>query len=56
MDPTDLGSLDENDPQSVARLMKKMGKELGEDVSEIEETMMAEASESGDTSDQTSSL
>ena len=56
MDPTDLGSLDENDPQSVARLMKKMGKELGEDVSEIEESMMTESSESEDTSNHTNSL
>jgi putative FmdB family regulatory protein len=31
-DPSSLGGLDENDPQSVARWMKKMGREMGEDV------------------------
>jgi len=31
-----LGGLDESDPRSVARLMKKMGQELGEDVSDVE--------------------
>jgi putative FmdB family regulatory protein len=30
-DPSALGGLDENDPRSVARLMKKMGAEMGED-------------------------
>ena len=30
-DPSSLSGLDENDPASVARWMKKMGKELGED-------------------------
>lgn len=32
-DPSKLGDLDENDPRSVARLMKKMGKEMGEEFS-----------------------
>ena len=31
-DPSNLGGLDENDPKSVARWMRKMGKEMGEDV------------------------
>jgi putative FmdB family regulatory protein len=31
-DPSKLGSLDENDPKSVARWMKKMGKEMGEEM------------------------
>jgi putative FmdB family regulatory protein len=31
-DPSNFGDVDENDPQSVARFMKKMGKEMGEDV------------------------
>ena len=35
-DPAALGGLDESDPRSVARLMKKMGQELGEDVSDVE--------------------
>ncbi len=30
-DPSTFSGLDENDPGSVARWMKKMGKELGED-------------------------
>src|SRR5262245_18095796 len=33
-DPGNLAGLDENDPQSVARLMKKMGREMGEDMGE----------------------
>ena len=28
----DAGGLDENDPKSVARMMKKMGREMGEDL------------------------
>jgi putative FmdB family regulatory protein len=31
-DPSALGGLDENDPKSVARFMRKMGKEMGEDM------------------------
>ena len=31
-DPSSFSGLDENDPGSVARWMKKMGKELGEDL------------------------
>jgi putative FmdB family regulatory protein len=30
-DPSHFGDVDENDPQSMARFMKKMGKEMGED-------------------------
>ena len=30
-DPSKWGDLDEKDPKSVAKLMKRMGKELGED-------------------------
>ena len=32
-DPSSFGDLDENDPKSVARMMRKLGKEMGEDVS-----------------------
>ena len=32
-DPSKLGDIDENDPKSVARMMKKMGQEMGEDFS-----------------------
>src|SRR5712692_9448685 len=31
-DSSSFGDLDENDPQSVARFMKKMGKEFGDDL------------------------
>jgi putative FmdB family regulatory protein len=30
-DPSAMGNIDENDPKSVARFMKKMGQEMGED-------------------------
>ena len=33
-DPSSFSGLDENDPGSVARWMKKMGKELGDDFSD----------------------
>mgnify|MGYP002400439771 FL=1 len=56
MDPTNLGNLDESDPKSVAGLMKKMGKEMGEDTSEIEEAMMADSSADGEAIDQMDSL
>jgi putative FmdB family regulatory protein len=38
-DPSSLSGLDESDPASVARWMKKMGREMGEDISgeEIEQ-------------------
>lgn len=41
-DPSRLGDVDENDPQSVRRWMKRMGKELGEDAEDLE-PMMEEA-------------
>ena len=46
-DPSKFGDLDENDPKSMGRFMKKMGREfgdeLGEDVDQIiEETMEEE--------------
>jgi putative FmdB family regulatory protein len=48
-DPSRLGGLDENDPKSMMRWMKKMGQEMGEDLGEedmdamIEEAMEEEA-------------
>ncbi len=30
-DPSAMGGVDENDPRSVARFVKKMGREMGED-------------------------
>jgi len=32
-DPSRMGDIDENDPKSVARMMKRMGKEMGEEFS-----------------------
>jgi putative FmdB family regulatory protein len=31
-DPGEWGDVDENDPRSMARMMRKMGKEMGEDL------------------------
>jgi len=39
-DPASFGDLDENDPRSVARFMRKMSDEAGEDMgSEFEEVV-----------------
>jgi len=39
-DPSSLAGLDENDPQSMARWMRKMGQETGEDLGpEFDEVM-----------------
>ena len=42
-DPSQIGDLDENDPRSVARWMKKMGGEVGDDVGEDWDQMVDEA-------------
>jgi len=44
-DPDALSGLDENDPESMQRFMKKMGDEMGEDLGDD----MAEAMDSADT-------
>ncbi|HZS32179.1 MAG TPA: zinc ribbon domain-containing protein [Methylomirabilota bacterium] len=44
-DPSGLGDLDEEDPKSVARWMKKMGSELGEDAGEDWDDAVDEALE-----------
>jgi hypothetical protein len=49
---SDFGDLDENDPASVARLMKKMGKEFGDDLGEdfdsaVDEAMSEAAEDEG---------
>jgi putative FmdB family regulatory protein len=50
-DPSALAGFDENDPKSIARLMKKMGGELGEDMpGDIDE--MAERLEAGENPEQ----
>ena len=42
-DSADMGDLDENDPGSVARFMKKMGKEFGDDLGDDFESAVDEA-------------
>ena len=44
-DPSRLGDFNEDDPSSVARLMKKMGEEMGEDFGDDIEEAMEDASE-----------
>jgi putative FmdB family regulatory protein len=44
-DPSHYGDLDENDPRSVARFMKKMGQEMGEDLGDDLDAAMDEAME-----------
>jgi hypothetical protein len=42
-DASSLGDLDENDPGSVARFMKKMGKEFGDDMGDDFDAAVDEA-------------
>jgi len=43
-DPSSLGDLNEDDPQSVARWMKKMGSEMGEDLGDdVDQALEEEA-------------
>jgi putative FmdB family regulatory protein len=42
-DPSNFGDVDENDPQSMARFMKKMGQEMGEDLGEDFDAAMEES-------------
>ena len=44
-DPAKWSSLDENDPNSMVKLMKKMGKEMGEELGEDYDQMIEEAEE-----------
>lgn len=46
-DPCRLGDLDENDPRSMTRWVKRMGKELGEGMGEDFDQMVEEAIEEG---------
>lgn len=51
-DPSRMGDVDENDPKSVARMMKRMGKEMGDEFSGPEFDEAVEALESdGDLGD-----
>ena len=47
-DPSALGSLDENDPKSMARWMRRMGSEMGDEVAGEDFDEMVEQMESGD--------
>jgi len=47
-DSSSLGDLDENNPASVARFMKKMGREFGDDLGDDFESAMDEAMEEGE--------
>lgn len=42
-DPSSMGDIDENDPRSVARFMKKMGGEMGDEGGEDFDQMVDEA-------------
>jgi len=46
-DPSSLDGLDEKDPKSMARWMRKMGKELGEDAGEDFDEMVDELEAGG---------
>jgi putative FmdB family regulatory protein len=52
-DPSSYGDLDENDPRSVARFMKRMGQEMGEDFGDdldaaVEESLAEEGAGEGE--------
>jgi hypothetical protein len=46
-DPSSLAGLDENDPKSMARFMRKMGREMGEDLGGEDFDQMVDEMESG---------
>src|SRR2546427_11696372 len=50
-DPGSLSGLDENDPKSMARWMRKMGKEMGEDLSGEDFDQMVDEMEAGNMPD-----
>jgi len=50
-DPSSLSGLDENDPKSMARWMRKMGKELGEEFSGDDFDQMVDEMETGNLPD-----
>jgi hypothetical protein len=47
-DSASFGDVDENDPGSVARFMKKMGREFGDDMGEDFESAVDEAMAEGE--------
>jgi hypothetical protein len=46
-DPSNFSGLDENDPKSMARWMRKMGKEMGEEFSGEDFDQMVDEMEAG---------
>lgn len=46
-DPSRMGAVDENDPKSVARMMKRMGQEMGDEFNGAEFDQAMEEIESG---------
>jgi putative FmdB family regulatory protein len=46
-DPSSLGNLDENDPRSMARWMRKVGKELGDEAGDDFDEMVDEMEAGG---------
>jgi putative FmdB family regulatory protein len=51
-DPSTMGDIDENDPKSVARMMKRMGKEMGDEFNGPEfDQAVEEIESSGDLDD-----
>nr|MBI3614312.1 zinc ribbon domain-containing protein [Nitrospirota bacterium] len=52
-DPSRFGGMDEDDPKSMARFMKKMGEEMGEDLGDDVEAAMGEAGAEGEASSAT---
>ncbi|HVN84455.1 MAG TPA: zinc ribbon domain-containing protein [Candidatus Binatia bacterium] len=50
-DPSNLGDLDEKDPKSVARWMRKMGKEMGDELGGEDFDQMMDEMESGEGGD-----
>jgi putative FmdB family regulatory protein len=60
-DPSSLGDLDENDPASVGRFMKRMGQEMGDEVGDdfneaVDEAMADAGGEDADAQAADSSL
>jgi putative FmdB family regulatory protein len=50
-DPSSLSGIDENDPKSMARWMRKMGKEMGEEFSGDEFDQVVDEMEAGNMPD-----
>lgn len=53
LDPVRLSDLDEDDPKSIERFVKKVGRELGEDVSDFEEVVEEAMKEESKDSEET---